>query len=76
MTFKRPISHSWKPDKYVQLHELVVIRIGDGFYSLTESLTYKRDEAILLHPDNAKYLIIELTNQYKSEKVYLETNRV
>ena len=76
ITMKRPITHAWQPDKFTCLHELVRIRVGSYYYSITEGLTHSKDEAMVLHPDNSKFIVFELTNKYKSEKVWLETNRV
>lgn len=76
ITMKRPITHAWQPDKFACLHELVRIRVGSYYFSITEGLTPSKDEAMVLHPDNSKFIVLELTNKYKSEKVWLETNRV
>jgi hypothetical protein len=59
-----------------QLHQLVRIRIGAKYYGIDRKLTDNKHEAIVLHPDNSKWLLIDLTNKHKTEKVYLETNIV
>lgn len=68
-------SDNCKDRETCQLHELVRIRVGGQYYSITGRLTDKQDEAIVYHPDNTKMLVMELTNRYKGEKVYLEKNR-
>lgn len=72
---KRPIVYAIKSDSFVCLHELVRIRVGSYYFSITEGLTNNKDEAMIMHPFNSKFIVLELTNKYKSEKVWLETNR-
>lgn len=69
-------SDNCKERETCQQHELVRIRVGGRYHSITGRLTDDKDCAQVFHPENTKMLIMELTNRYKGEKVYLENNRV
>lgn len=56
------------------VHELVSIRIGEYYYSISNKLTLKKDEAKLYHPENVQAKITTL--QLKHRDVFVRTEAI
>ena len=72
---KTQVGRFTKPDDYCQAHQLVRIKTGSQYLSITGTLTTDKHQALVIHPDHFAHIETELKSKYKGMLFITESNR-